>query len=71
MLIVAVATMLFSTDPDTANEIKAQSPMLTNNMVEGTHMVPGENPAILGMSKRKKMNNLLFNLMILNIDLFL
>ncbi|KAG2222607.1 hypothetical protein INT45_008726, partial [Circinella minor] len=35
------------TDPDTANEIKAQSPMLTNAMVEGTHMVPGENPAIL------------------------
>ncbi|KAI9268078.1 Alpha/Beta hydrolase protein [Phascolomyces articulosus] len=35
------------TDPDTAEEIKAQSPMLTNAMVEGSHMVPGENPAIL------------------------
>ena len=54
LIVVVVATMLLSTDPDTANEIKAQSPMLTNSMVEGTHMVPGENPGILGMSKRKK-----------------
>ncbi|KAI9492137.1 Alpha/Beta hydrolase protein [Zychaea mexicana] len=35
------------TDPSTADDIKAQSPMLTNSMIKGSHMVPGEHPDLL------------------------
>ena len=40
----------YSTDPETGADIVAQSPMLTNAFVEGSHMVPGErNLDVLGM----------------------
>ncbi|KAI8145577.1 Alpha/Beta hydrolase protein [Fennellomyces sp. T-0311] len=46
------------TDPDTGADILAQSPMLTNAFVEGSHMVPGERnldvlvPEIIGLTNR-------------------
>lgn len=37
-----------STDPGFADDIKAQSPLISNAIVEGSHVVPLEKPDILG-----------------------
>lgn len=41
-------TMACSVDPKFGETIKKQSPLITNAYVDGTHVVPLENPDILG-----------------------
>lgn len=43
-----------STDPSSADDIKALSPLISNALVEGSHVVPLENPDMIGKKHGSK-----------------